>query len=421
VTRRLVLFGLLVCAAAVVALVVPLLVAARDTARAEAVESAQQRAQQAAVLLSGAALRDVDDLLPGAPGGIGTLTVVLPDGRLLGEDGEAGAEAAVGAARAGRSVNVAIGDDVVAAAPAVGPDGTSVVLVRIDPAELRSGLGRSVAALAAAGAVLLGAAAVTAVALARRTAAPLTDVAGVAHQMADGDLEVRAEPSGVPEVADVGVALNRLAGRVQELLDEERQASADLAHRLRTPLTALAIDLDAVDDPAVRDRLRDDLEAVQASVDQIIHSRRLPEREGLGARCDAVEVVAARTAFWRVLAEDQRRALDLRLAPGPLWVRVPRHDLEAVVDIALQNVFVHTPEGTGLAIEVSEGDGGRARLVVEDDGPGWQPAPAGRPGTTGLGLDIAERAATASGGRLAREVTTTGGARLVLELGPPAG
>jgi signal transduction histidine kinase len=419
VTRRLVLFGLLVCAAAVVALVVPLVVAARDTARATAVEAGQARAQETAVLLAGSPADALTGLLPAAPDGPGALSVLLPDGEGLGAPTGPGTDAAVAAARAGRSVSIAVGADVVVATPAQGPDGVSVVLVRLDASDLRAGLAGSFAALAAAGAVLLGAAAVTAVLLARRTTAPLTQVAEVAHELADGRLEARAEPSGVPEVADVGVALNRLAGRVQQLLDEERQSSADLAHRLRTPLTALAIDLDGVDDASVRERLRDDLHAVQASVDEIIHSRRLPEREGLQARCDAVEVVSARTAFWAVLAEDQQRPLDLRLAEGPLWVRLPRHDLEAAVDVALQNVFEHTPEGTALGVEVAPLPGGGARLVVEDGGPGWQVEPAGRTGTTGLGLDIAERSARAAGGRLRRETASSGGARVVLELGPP--
>ena len=57
--------------------------------------------------------------------------------------------------------------------------------------------------------------------------------------------------------------------------------------------------------------------------------------------------------------------------------------------------------------------------MVEDAGPGWQHEPAGRTGTTGLGLDIAERSALAAGGRLVRETSTSGGARVVLELGPP--
>lgn len=419
-TRRLVLFGLLVCAAAVAALVVPLAVAARDTQRTGVIDAAQVRAQETAVLVSGARSDSVGALLPGAPSGAGTLSVVLPDGTVLGDRPAAGVEPAVEAARTGRTVSVATDGGVVAASPATGPDGTSVVLVGLGAADLRAGLGPSLVALAVAGTVLLAASGVTAVVLARRTAAPLTDMAAVAHEMADGDLAVRASPSGVPEVVEVGVALNRLAGRVQELLAAERRSSADLAHRLRTPLTALAVDLDAVQDDELQARLRDDLDAVQASVDEIITSHRRPEREGLRAASDAVEVVAARTAFWAVLAEDQRRPLEVRLAPGPLWVRLPRADLEAAVDIVLQNVFVHTPDGTGMTVEVGPRPGGGSLVAVEDAGPGWSALPTARRGSTGLGLEIAARAAEASGGQLRRETSGRGGARVVLDLGPPA-
>ncbi len=419
-TRRLVLFGLLVCAAAVAALVVPLAVAARDTVRDSAIDAAESRAQEVAVLLSGSRADAAEALLPGAPSGVGTLAVALPDGRVLGTDLGSGERAAIEAARTGRAVTVENAGGVITASPAMGPDGTTVVLVSLDAADLRAGLGPSLVALLVAGVVLLGAAAVTAVVLARRTSAPLTDMAGVAHEMADGDLDVRAHPSGVPEVAEVGVALNRLAGRVQELLAEERRSSADLAHRLRTPLTALSVDLDAVGDDAVRARLRDDLDAVQTSVDEIITSRRRPEREGLRAASDAVDVVAARTAFWTVLAEDQHRSLDVHLAPGPLWVRLAREDLEAAVDVLLQNVFVHTPDGSGLAVRVEPRTGGGAVLAVEDSGPGWASTPTAGPGTTGLGLEIASRAAEASGGSLRKESTASGGARVVLDLGPPA-
>ena len=419
-TRRLVLFGLLVCAAAVAALVVPLAVAARDTVRDSAIDAAESRAQEVAVLLSGSRADAAEALLPGAPSGVGTLAVALPDGRVLGPDLGSGERAAIEAARTGRAVTVENAGGVITASPAMGPYGTTVVLVSLDAADLRAGLGPSLVALLVAGVVLLGAAAVTAVVLARRTSAPLTDMAGVAHEMADGDLDVRAHPSGVPEVAEVGVALNRLAGRVQELLAEERRSSADLAHRLRTPLTALSVDLDAVGDDAVRARLRDDLDAVQTSVDEIITSRRRPEREGLRAASDAVDVVAARTAFWTVLAEDQHRSLDVHLAPGPLWVRLAREDLEAAVDVLLQNIFVHTPEGSGLSVRVEPRTGGGAVLAVEDSGPGWASAPTARPGSTGLGLEIASRAAEASGGSLRKESTASGGARVVLDLGPPA-
>ena len=42
------------------------------------------------------------------------------------------------------------------------------------------------------------------------------------------------------------MAVNRLAGRIGELLAAEREAAANLAHRLRTPLTALRLDAEAL-------------------------------------------------------------------------------------------------------------------------------------------------------------------------------
>ncbi len=419
-TRRLVWFGLLVCAAAVLALVLPLGFAAQDEARSEAVASAQVRAQETAVLVAGVATGAVEAAAAAAPPGPGSLTVVLPDGTTVGDDPGPGTEAAVTTARTGRAVSVAVGSDVVVASPAVGSEGTAVVLVRLSASDLRVGLGESLAALAAAGIVLLAASGATAVYLARRTAEPITEVAEVAHRLADGDLQARATVSGVPETVAVGQALNRLAGRVQELLEEERRASADLAHQLRTPLTALTVDLDAVADPDVRARLDDDLSTLQEAVDEIIRGARRPSREGLLARCDAVEVVGARAEFWRVLAEDQRRDFEVALAPGPLPVRLAHEDLETAVDVVLQNVFVHTPEGTALRLSVSpRADGPGALLVVEDEGPGWAAEPAGRTGTTGLGLDIVARTAEASGGRFLRDRSAAGGARAVLVLGGP--
>jgi signal transduction histidine kinase len=128
-------------------------------------------------------------------------------------------------------------------------------------------------------------------------------------------------------------------------------------------------------------------------------------------------VLADRLAFWSVLAEDQGRATTVVGGERPVPVGLPRDELILAIDALLGNVFAHTPEGTALRVTVS-GHG----LVVEDAGPGIRdPAAAVRrgvsgAGSTGLGLDIAQRVARAGGGHLDIGTSPLGGARVALVL-----
>jgi len=129
---------------------------------------------------------------------------------------------------------------------------------------------------------------------------------------------------------------------------------------------------------------------------------------------------------WRSVDLDRdRREVTVELAPGPVLVRVSRDDLMACVDILLENVFAHTPEGVAFTIRLSRRAGGGAWLVVADDGPGFgdvDPTQRGlsRGGSTGLGLDIARRIAEGSGGSLVTGRSASGGGAVTLGLGSPA-
>ena len=345
---------------------------------------------------------------------------MYPDGTVVGGPVPAEAAEVVTSAKAGNAASVDTGSTGYAAAPAAFDDQVGVVLAVASPDRMHEGLEPRLLALAGLCALLLVGAGLAAWQLARRTAAPIRSLAATADVMAAGDLTARVEPSRIPEVDDVGVALNRLAARVQELLEEERAAAAELAHQLRTPLTVLAADVDAVADPVVRQRLNDDVLTLQRTTDEIITSARRTSREGLHASCDAAAVVADRAAFWAVLAEYQGRDMQVEgTGAGPLPVRLTEYDLTTAVDILLQNVFVHTDEGVALRLAVREDTEGRVEVSVEDAGPGLDPqgVPGERTGSTSLGLAIAERLADASGGRLERGTGPLGGARVVLVLG----
>ena len=197
-----------------------------------------------------------------------------------------------------------------------------------------------------------------------------------------------------------------------ELLAAERAAVADLSHRLRTPVTALRLDAEAVADHGLGQRLQVHIAVLQRTIDAIVREARRPVRADLAADSDAVDVVGDRCRFWQALAEDQGRAITVDLPPGPVVVPVAAVDLADLVDVLIDNVFAHTPEGTPFGVTLQSGDG-TVRLLVEDAGPGiaW-PSPAPRTGSTGLGLDIARRTATGCGGSLAVGSAPMGGTRV---------
>ena len=258
--------------------------------------------------------------------------------------------------------------------------------------------------------------------LTRRIVRPLVQTAATAQQLGSGDTTARAPTNGPPEVADVGRALNRLADRIDQLIAEERETVADLSHRLRTPLTALRLDAEALRDPVDAERVGQHVTTLERMLTAVIHAARRPQREGRMPACDARAVAAERVAFWSALAEDQGRRGTVDLPDGPLTVRAGAEDLAAALDALLENVIAHTPEGTDFAVSLQR-TGTGARLTVADDGPGL-PDNAhvrGRSdrGSTGLGLDIARRCAEGSGGEMTLGASPSGGALVTLVLGSP--
>jgi signal transduction histidine kinase len=257
--------------------------------------------------------------------------------------------------------------------------------------------------------------------LAQWTVRPVAALASTANRLSSGDLLARAPIQGPREVVEVGVALNRLGQRIRELLDDEREQVADLSHRLRTPVAAVKLAAEALPASSEAARLSEHVDALERSVGDVIREARRGVREQAAPACDVVSVVSERVAFWGVLAEDQGRRVELRLPGTPRLVRVSADDLAAAVDALLENVFAHTPEGTAMAVAV-ELDGVDAWVTVADEGPGIGHGVVDRGesagGSTGLGLDIVRRTAEASGGQFDVGSSPTGGAAMVMRLGP---
>ncbi len=403
--------------AIVMAFVIPLCLLVRTLATDRAMNAADQAARNVALAVSGihggaqlgGYLSDLNE------SSVPQVAVLTANGRSLGTDQDLRQDPDVRRALTGEGLRVTNAEGGAVLLPVDVSGGTLVVRASVSEADLRRGVAAAWSGIIGLGLVLLALGWVMARQLGRRISEPLHDVAQTAHQLREGDLSARAEVRGTPETVELARALNGLAERTTELLAAERAAVADLSHRLRTPVTALRLDAESVAEPVLSRRLQDHITVLQLTVDQIVKEARRPVRTNLRAQCDAAATVAERVAFWSALAEDDGRALDVHIEPGATLVPVSAADVADLLDVLIDNVFAHTPDGTGFAVTLRRVTG-TCLLTVSDDGAGWTAEPRPGPGHTGLGLDIARRTAQDCGGHLVTGSTASGGARIEVAL-----
>jgi len=389
------------------AFLVPLALLLRSAAEERAISAATLRAQAAAALVS------VGQDVQGDP----LLTVFHPDGHTSGAAASRTPSIELAAAGSAFTAETAGGIEILV--PVQSAAGSTVIRSYVPESLLSDGVARTWLALAGLGLFLFGFGLLLADRLGRRLVGSVTALAGTADRLATGDLAARVTPSGPAELRRVGAELNQLADRIGELLAAERKEVADLAHRLRTPVTALRLDVDSLRDDEERARLAADVDSLGRGVDEVIRTARRPVREGVRAYADLAAVAAQRFAFWAVLAEDTGRPASFTGSPVPVPVRTSAEDLAAALDALLENVFTHTPDDAALHVAVGTLADGGGNVAVEDAGGGPSVAHERGVAGTGLGLDIARRTAESAGGRLTVDSGPLGGTRVRLDLGPP--
>jgi signal transduction histidine kinase len=307
------------------------------------------------------------------------------------------------------------------ALPVIGREGTAVVDVFVTDEVLGEGVAEAWLLLALLGVLLVAIAVWVADRLGQRLVRPISDLASAARQLGNGNLDARVDVSDPEEIREVGESFNWLAGRLEGLIAEEREAAADLSHRLRTPLTSLRLQAEKLTDDDELIAVLGQVDRLEQAIDQLIVATRSASlREG--GVSDLSSVVSARCAFWAVLADEQGREMTLSVDSHPP-VGLTHEAVEAVVDALIGNVFSHTDAGTPFTVSVGS-DRDRAWLEVSDEGSGFSSRGLAErgvsgAGSTGLGLDIVRRTAESVGGEMEMNDRPGGGAVVHVWLGPP--
>lgn len=286
--------------------------------------------------------------------------------------------------------------------------------------------------LAVVAAVVLVATAAAGWAIARWVTRPTRQLERAVALAAAGDLTVRAPTDqGPPEVRALARRFNVMAAQLDRLLGAQRAFVADASHQLRSPLTALRLELE--DLPVVggegedgRERAIEETRRLGRLVDGLLL---LARSDGEGRRPEPIDVAAVvrgRVATWRPLAEESGVSLQLEDAGLPRARAVAGH-LEQILDNLIANALEVSPVGSTVTVSVTTGD--VVAVHVRDEGPGleaeerdrafdrfWR-GPAAEPGTgSGLGLPIARQLARAVGGDVVLLAVDGGGTDAVVTL-----
>lgn len=213
-------------------------------------------------------------------------------------------------------------------------------------------------------------------------------------------------------------AFNDHLGRTAERLSRERGFTALAAHELRTPLSALRMQVQVAlrlpDGPARQAQLQGVLASVDRS-DHLIHQLLTLARveQGRGTASMPVDLHALARGVAEDLSLQQReRGVTVAVEGRPIEVMGWSFALSVMLRNLIDNAIAHAPAGSCVRVAVGQGVGG-VELCVDDAGPGIPEADrprafqrfmrlnhgAPRPGV-GLGLSIAQAVADAHGARI---------------------
>lgn len=429
--RRLLLSTLAAVAVALLLLGLPLGFALAQVLQQRALDELQRQAEQVQVLVQEQAvsLSDVATILDAfarqsgtrltlldrSPGGV----IRIDTGGQVDDEVFAGTDADLAQAAAGQVGRVAV-DGMLAVTVPVRGDGAGQQLVRASRSDagLAAEVRRAWLAIAGLGAVALGAAVLVARRQGERLATPVERLVASAAALGDGDFSARGQPTGVPEVDQVALALDVTATRLGALVARSQSFGADASHQLRTPLTALRLQLDALAAAREPDEVARAVDAAQAEADRLestiaeLITLTTPGAETVPP-LDLARVAHERAEACRALAQAQGREVVVHAEPSPpVPMRVAA--IGQALQVLLDNALAH---GRGTITVVVQPVPGGVRLGVADEGRGLPPQPpppaiAG-PGNPrrdgrGRGLPLAAALVEAEGGRLVVEQPSHG-------------
>lgn len=256
----------------------------------------------------------------------------------------------------------------------------------------------------------------------RQIGRPLSDLTRAAQALGSGQTNVSAPVSGPEDVRRASTAFNAMAERLGRQLNRQRQMLWALSHDLRTPITAIRLRAELIEDEGERQRLLASVAEMETLTEQALSLARAGASEEARTKVDVAEI--ART----LCGELQDMGVNIRAdANEPQIVECRPSEIARAMRNLAENAGKY---GDGGIMRVYRNTTNETVIEVSDEGPGVAPeliakltdpffrADQARSEAkgAGLGLAITQAIADSHGGRLILENRTPRGfsAKLVL-------
>ncbi len=274
-------------------------------------------------------------------------------------------------------------------------------------------------AIAALAAIIVTSAAAALVA--NRMTRPLRELAAAASVAARGGAAHRVSESGPQDIHRAARAFNAMTDQVQRTMESQRQLLSAVGHDLRTPITAMRISTEFVDDAETRERLEKNLTELQELTEAVLDAAR-----GAGwEQMRKIDLAALIESLCADLEEMGKPVTWSAHDAAPFTCRP--NELRRAVRNLVENAIAY---GKTADVHLTASPEAYV-IVVEDTGPGIPEADRARvfepfvrletsrsmeTGGSGLGLTLVKAIAEGHGGSIALEDRAEGGLRARLTL-----
>jgi signal transduction histidine kinase len=266
---------------------------------------------------------------------------------------------------------------------------------------------------------------------------PMSKLRAAAEAVAGGDLQARVKVKSRDEVGKLGLAFNDMASELERQEGLRKQLVADVAHELRTPLSIMQGNLEAMHDGL----LEPDPDELDGLHDEVLRLSRLVEDLRLLSLVDAgtlqlenepVDVtLLVESAVRRQVPAAESRGVNLtcNVSQPSATILGDEDKLQQMLANLITNAIHYTPSGGEVAVSALSTD--EVQVTISDQGPGVDPADlpylferfwrgdrsrSRGGGGSGLGLSIVKQLVNLHGGEVEAQLPPGGGLRVIVTL-----